>query len=42
MAAKINVTVKTVPHPEPQRLTEVIARLIVDGLLKQEQMHSQD
>lgn len=32
--AKVTVTVKTVPHPNPQRLIDVFARLVVNELLR--------
>ncbi|KHL95372.1 hypothetical protein QW71_12985 [Paenibacillus sp. IHB B 3415] len=34
--ATINVTVKLVPHPDPQRLIDVWARLILKEILRQE------
>ncbi|MEK3875177.1 hypothetical protein [Paenibacillus sp. FSL M7-0420] len=34
--AVINVTVKFVPHPDPQRLIDVWAHLILKEILRQE------
>jgi len=36
MAPNINVTVKTIPHPEPQRLINMWAGLVVEDILKSE------
>jgi len=36
MKAEINTTVKFVPHPDPQRLVDVWARLILKEILRQE------
>lgn len=33
---QINVTVKTMPHPDPQRLVDLWARLVVKELLRRE------
>lgn len=33
----INVTVKTVPHPDPHQAIDVFARIIVKEILGQEQ-----
>lgn len=32
----INVTIKTIPHPDPQRAIDVFARIILKDILKDE------
>ncbi|WP_157890044.1 hypothetical protein [Paenibacillus sp. DMB5] len=34
--AEITTTIKLIPHPEPQRLVDIWARIIVNGIFKQE------
>lgn len=37
MTAKIKVTIETVPHPDPKRAVDVMARIILNDILKQEE-----
>lgn len=37
MTAQINVTVKTVPHPDPQRLVDVWSQIVLKELLRREE-----
>lgn len=36
MKAQINVTVRTVPHPDPDRLIDMWARIVLKELLRRE------
>lgn len=36
MKAQISVTVKTVPHPDPQRLIDLWAQIVLRELLRRE------
>ncbi|CQR51426.1 hypothetical protein [Paenibacillus riograndensis] len=36
MKAEIKTTIKLIPHPEPQRLVDMWARIVVNEILKQE------
>lgn len=36
MKAEIKTTIKLIPHPEPQRLINMWARIVVNEILKQE------
>jgi hypothetical protein len=35
--SKINVTVKTIPHPDPQQAIDVMAHIVLKEILKKEQ-----
>jgi hypothetical protein len=35
----INVTVKTIPHPNPKEAIEVMAQIVLKELLKREKEH---
>lgn len=37
MKPQINVTVKVVPHPNPQRLVDLWSQVVMKELLRQEQ-----
>jgi hypothetical protein len=32
---RVNITVKTVPHPDPQRAIDLIARLVIKNCLEE-------
>lgn len=36
MKAEIKTTVKMIPHPEPQRLVDMWARIVVNEIFRQE------
>ena len=35
--ATVNITIKTVPHPDPKQAVDIFARLVVKELLKSEE-----
>ncbi|WP_342416243.1 hypothetical protein NST83_01060 [Paenibacillus sp. FSL R10-2782] len=37
MKAKINATVRTIPHPDPQRLIDLWSQIVLKELLRREQ-----
>lgn len=37
MSRKIHITVKTIPHPDQKRLTDLWARMVVSELIKREE-----
>ncbi|MGG6478249.1 hypothetical protein ABHN03_13635 [Paenibacillus sp. NRS-1775] len=39
--AQISATVKTIPHPDPQRLVDLWARIVLKELLRREQEGNQ-
>jgi hypothetical protein len=41
MKTEIRATVKTIPHPDPQRLVDLWARIVLKELLRREQEGNQ-